>query len=322
LEPHRDTQYVKTPDGARLYFHTSGPAQGPAMVLCDGVGCDGFIWKYLLPQLSERFRVVRWHYRGHGRSTLPDDRATLGMDTTCEDLGRVLDATGIDQAVLFGHSMGTQVALQFHQCHPRRVQGLVLVCGSFEYPLDTFHDGPLLKLAFPYLRAAVERYPGLAGAVVRTLMGTELAVEVGLWVEANRQLIQRMDFVPYFQHIAQMDVQCFVRTLGSLAEHSARAHLPHVDAPTLVLGGELDKFTPVRLSREMARLIPGAELAMLPGGTHTAPLEQPELVWRHVERFLNERVLTAPRVAKPKVAKKAARPPRRRGPEKRPPRTS
>ena len=62
------------------------------------------------------------------------------------------------QAVLFGHSIGVQVALEFHRRHASRVKGLVLICGSYGNPLDTFHDSTVLKRLFPLLR----RFPKLA----------------------------------------------------------------------------------------------------------------------------------------------------------------
>ena len=42
--------------------------QTPAIVLSDGIGCDGFAWKYLQPHLAKTHRVLHWHYRAHGRS--------------------------------------------------------------------------------------------------------------------------------------------------------------------------------------------------------------------------------------------------------------
>ena len=92
--------------------------------------------------------------------------------------------------------------------------------------------------------------------------------------------------MPYFRHLAQMDPLVFVRTLDSLARHTCWDHLAHVDVPTLVVAGEKDKFTPLRLSRQMAQAIPGAEFLLVPQATHTAPLEQPELVELRLERFL------------------------------------
>jgi pimeloyl-ACP methyl ester carboxylesterase len=286
--------YLSVPDEASLYFQVLGQGE-PAMVMCDGLGCDGFAWKYLTPYLSRHHRVLRWHYRGHGRSGLPRDRTRFGMLYTCEDLDRLLDAAEAKQGVIFGHSMGVQVALEFHRRYAHRVRGLVLICGSYGNPLDTFHDSTYLKRIFPLLRHLVERYPVRAGRLIHALLSTELAMQVALSMELNRELISKADLAPYFEHLARMDPVVFVRTLDSLAMHTAWDHLPHVDVPTLIIGGARDKFTPSWLSRKMAEHIPGAELMLVPQGTHTAPLEYRELIELRIERFLHDRLgITVP----------------------------
>ncbi|WP_342374186.1 alpha/beta hydrolase [Myxococcus stipitatus] len=284
---HQDT--LRVPDGAELYYQVTGDGE-PGAVLCDGLGCDGFAWKYLAPYLSRHHRVLRWHYRGHGRSGIPTDRERIGMLYTCDDLQRVMDAAGMERAVLFGHSMGVQVALEFHRRYARRVQGLVLLCGSYGNPLDTFHDSNVLKKMFPTLRRVVERFPEQSARLIHAALRTELAVQLAITLEMNRERIARNDLAPYFEHLARMDPVVFVRTLDSLAEHSAWDHLLHVDVPTLVVAGERDKFTPGWLSRKMAARIPESELVVIPDGTHTAPLEAPGLVELRVERFLRERL--------------------------------
>jgi pimeloyl-ACP methyl ester carboxylesterase len=286
--------YLQTPDGARIYFQVHGEGS-PAIVMCDGVGCDGFAWRYLLPQLKRQHRVIRWHYRGHGLSGIPDDKDRIGFQYTADDLARVLDVAEAQQAVVFGHSMGVQVALEFHRRHASRVLALALLCGSYGNPLDTVHDDTLLRRAFPFIRASVERFPNLARRLSQGMMRTELALQLALTLELNRKLLRRQDLIPYFDHLARMDPLCFVRTLESLAEHSAWDHLPHIEVPTLIVGGEADRFTPLWLSRRMAESIRGSEFLIVPQGSHTAPLEQPELVGQRVERFLRQRVL--PRLA-------------------------
>jgi pimeloyl-ACP methyl ester carboxylesterase len=260
------------------------------MVLCDGLGCDGFAWKYLLPELSHRHRVVRWHYRGHGKSPMPPDRSSIGVEHTVADLEHLLQTLGIENSVIYGHSMGVQVSLEYHRRHPKRVRGLVLLCGSYGNPLDTFHDHTLLRSAFPYVRTVIERFPEISKRVTSVLMKTELAVTLALRTELNPDLMLREDMAPYFEHLATMNPVAFVRTLDSLKDHSAWDHLQEIEVPTLVVGGERDKFTPVWLSRRMADAIPKADFLLVPGGSHTAPLERPELVSRSIRRFLADRV--------------------------------
>jgi pimeloyl-ACP methyl ester carboxylesterase len=136
----------------------------------------------------------------------------------------------------------------------------------------------------------VESFPQPVARLTRALLSTELAMQIALSVELNRSLLAKNDLVPYFTHLANMDPVVFVRTLESASHHSAWDHLPHVDVPTLIIAGERDKFTPARLSRKMAERIPGAELMLVPLGTHTTPLEYKELVELRVERFLRDRL--------------------------------
>ena len=90
--------------------------------------------------------------------------------------------------------------------------------------------------------------------------------------------IREEDLAPYLQHMTHMDLPLFLRMLRAAGEHSAEDVLRDVKVPVLVVAGERDTFTPAALSERMAEEIPGAELLMLAGGSHAAPLEQKELV--------------------------------------------
>ena len=60
-------------DGTRLYVRErAGPGE-LTTILCDGICCDGYIWKYLWDDLAPLTRLCHWHYRGHGRSGPPRD---------------------------------------------------------------------------------------------------------------------------------------------------------------------------------------------------------------------------------------------------------
>ena len=113
MSPSTRQDFLTVPDGAPLYYQVRGEGE-PGAVMCDGLGCDGFVWKYLEPQLERHHRVLRWHYRGHGRSGLPTRRHRIGMSYSCDDLNRIMDAAGIHQGVIFGHSMGVQVLSLIH----------------------------------------------------------------------------------------------------------------------------------------------------------------------------------------------------------------
>lgn len=271
---------------ARVYGH-EGP--GPDWLLLDGLGCDGFVWRHLVPHWAKRGRVVHLHHRGHGRSELPPDCRGMDIETLADDAAIVLARAEVPKAVAAGHSMGVQVALELHRRHAAQVAGLVLVCGSPGRPLDTFHDSETLKYVFPYAKRAVERLPRVARAVTKRLLPTEFAFRFSATVELNPEWVTREDFMPYLRHLAKMDPVAFVRMATAAGAHSAEEHLPAVDVPTLVLAGERDRFTPPRRSIEMAEAVPGAELFVIRGGSHAAPIEQAELVQLAVDRFFSRR---------------------------------
>jgi pimeloyl-ACP methyl ester carboxylesterase len=274
-------------DGTRIAWSEAGRGR-PPVVLADGIGCAGFIWRHLAPELAGAHRVLHWNYRGHGRSEPPRDERRVGVDDCVDDLLAVLDAAGVERAVLAGHSMGVQVCLEAHRRAPDRVAALLLVCGSYGRPIDTFHDSPVLKIALPFARAAVERWPGLARLLFRTVVPTELSLRYALAFEVDRRFVPRADVERYLADLAAIDPLVFVRMLAAASAHDAFEHLGRVDVPAMVVAGERDTFTPTWLSVKMHHAIPGSELLVLPGGTHVGPLEQPELLGLGVRKFLRD----------------------------------
>jgi pimeloyl-ACP methyl ester carboxylesterase len=299
-------KFIESYDGTRLYTAVSG--SGEPILLCDGLGCDGYIWRYIREGLASRYQVVRWHYRGHGHSAAPPGLDAIGIEPLRKDLLAVMDAHGLERAAVLGHSLGVQVALDFALEHPERVSALATLCGSYGTPLRTFHGNGRLGLVFPYIQQLVEQFPERAQWVWSKLLTTELTYQVASRLEVNGKIVRRRDFEPYFRHLAGMDVRVFVRLLEDASRHSVEDRLGEVAQPVLVVGGDRDTFTPGWLSQRMHALIPNAEILMIPGGSHIAPLEIPELVQLRLERFL-ETHLGAGRAAAP-----AAAPTRRRRP--------
>jgi pimeloyl-ACP methyl ester carboxylesterase len=292
---HYTEGWCRSADGTSIFYSMAGPgvaSKEPDVILADGLGCDGFVWKYLAPELARRHRVIRFHYRGHGRSGLPVELGNLGIEDMVADLAAVMDHCEVNApAVLGGHSMGVQVILEAHRRMPERVAALMPMCGSYGHPLDTFHDGQHFKKAFPYVYRLFTGFPEAVMRLWRTLLPSRLAYWTALVAgEVNRSLIRIEDMQPYFDHLGRMDAEVFVRVLLHASEHSARGHLSSIGVPTLVVGGEEDTFTPAWLSHEMAEHVPDADLLVVPRGSHVAPLEQPELLSLRVEKFLKERV--------------------------------
>lgn len=288
--------FVEGKDGTRIFWYLVGEGApgSPTLVCNDGIGCDGFAWKYVVRDFAPTHRILRWHYRGHGRSGIPEDRSKVGFDDLAGDLETILAHLGIREAIFLGHSMGVQMALEYHRRHPEQVLGMVLICGSHGLPLDTFHDSKALKIMFPSLLAAAERWPEAINLIWKFGASGELAYQIATHLEVNGRLVHREDFMPYFKHLSAMDPRLFLGMLRHASEHTAFDHLPDIRVPTLIIAGTHDTFTPYWLSEEMHDRIPGAEMLTVPGGTHVAPIEHPELIALRLEKFFARIVAERP----------------------------
>ena len=233
---------------------------------------------------------MRWHYRGHGQSDDPADPEHVGIEDLCDDLVCVLDVLDIENAVLIGHSMGSQVILETWNRTPERVQALIPMCGTYKRPLDTLHNNDRVATVLPYIDRAIQTIPDHLQMLWKTMTPSRLA-QLASRVEINANLARTTDFIPYLEHVSEMDLKVFVAMLKRLAEHSSEDYLPDVDVPTLIVAGELDTFTPTFRSYEMHDMIPDSELLIVPNGTHIAPLELPDLTNARVEKFLSSLVV-------------------------------
>ena len=263
-------------------------------MLSDGVGCDGYIWKYLTPALEADYKVIHWHYRGHGLSPPPRSPESVELVEFAHDLRAVLDAATGDphsSAILVGHSLGVQVGLEAYRIMPARVRAFVMVCGSSGTPLRTFKGGNSMELLLPAITQGLGLVPNLVRGLWRNLMATEVSYQLATRLELNGELIRREDFFPYLEHMAdRVDPQLFFRVVASAARHSAADLLDRIDFPTLIVAGDRDGFTPSHLSETMAARIRGSELMMVAGGSHTAPIERPTEITNRIVDFLRARV--------------------------------
>jgi pimeloyl-ACP methyl ester carboxylesterase len=289
-EPRVRESFATGPDGTRLYVRSrSGPSPVTA-VLCDGICCDGFIYKYLWDDLGRAVSVAHWNYRGHGRSAHPADPARVDVTAHAEDLDAVRRSLGDPPVVLVGHSFGTQVALEAYRLRPDGIRAMVFLCGSFGRVTHTFKGTDLLANLLPKLRELADKHPRVARALW-SRVPPKVAVKIALLTgDVDPRTVVPDDIEPYFWHVSHIDFPMFLEMLRHAGEHSAEDLLPNVRIPVLVVAGDHDSFTPPDLSHAMAEIMPNAELVMLPGGTHVAPLEQHELVALRIEKFL-ERAL-------------------------------
>ncbi|HEY0840652.1 MAG TPA: alpha/beta hydrolase [Vulgatibacter sp.] len=284
--------FLQTSDGTKLWYRIAG--SGPALVCQNGVGVTITFWEHLAERFATKgYTTVLWDYRGHGRSEEPRDLRRFTLDTCVDDLCFLLDELGIDAACLLGHSMGAQLGWEFYRTHRDRVRALVPTLGTYRNAISSFYDMPrVAPRVFDAARFMAASFPG----VVKKLTSIP-ASQPGLSDRVMRGLsivhptLSPKDWVPgYLRHMARLDPRVFFALARGIRDHDASDLLPEIQVPVLVVAGDRDFFCPPRVAREMVDRIPGAELLMIPGGSHAAIIEQPALVDLRLQRFLSERV--------------------------------
>ncbi|MEM9694581.1 MAG: alpha/beta hydrolase [Myxococcota bacterium] len=286
-------RFVRGLDGTRLYTRwlPHREKQGHTAVLCDGIACDGFIWRYLLDDLAPYANLLHWHYRGHGRSSRPSVIGDTGTATLTDDLSMVRASRRppTHREILFGHSMGVQVVLEAYRREPERIAALVLICGVPGRVTHTFKGTDALAQTLPKLIEQVQRRPRIARALFGNVPPS-LSSRVAFALGEVDSTVAADDLVNYLEHVANLDLELFLRMLRTVGEESAFDMLGEIEVPVLVLAGELDSFTPTHLAEEMAATIPDCELIVFPGATHVVPIERRAEVKTRVERFFEERL--------------------------------
>lgn len=276
--PAASWNQVASHDGTAIAWRVDGPAGAPTVVLCNGIACDDAYWSAIWPALADDVRVLRWHYRAHGRSGPPANPEEVIVSSVVRDLAAVVGAAEVDHAVLVGHSYGVQIILETYRLLPGLVDGLVAVAGAYGHPLGSVFGRDVGGLVFPMLELAFWPAPGVSRSLLRAGLRSPIAYWTGRAIRGIGPTAPRETMDRYFSHLADLDPEVLLRMFRAMQEHTAVDVLPEIEVPMVVIGGGRDGMTPARLSRELAAAVPGARLVELPDATHVLPAERPLVV--------------------------------------------
>ena len=228
---------------------------GAALVLLPGLGGDEAMWREELEALAPWSPHVSDVHMRH--PTLPEMAAAL----LARHPGPLL---------LCGASMGGMVALEAARQAPHRIRALALLGTTArpesaearrarEQAIALFDQGRVAEVIEP--NAALAFHPSHAHDTARVRRYADMVLRAGAaqLARQNRAVLARPD---------------------------ARPHLPTLRCPTLVMCGQDDPITPPECAREIAALVPGAELVLLPHCGHLLTMEQPQAVSAHLRRWL------------------------------------
>jgi len=273
---------VATHDGGTVHL-VEAAGDGRPVMLLHGVTLQWWVWSALITELRDTHRVLAWDMRGHGQSVAGTEGVSI--EAAAHDLATVLETLDLKEVIVVGHSMGGMELGRFAVQHPgvlaERVAGSVFLATSASSSSIRGIAGGLIAFSAATSRGAVAglRNPRLAlrwrdndatAALVRFAFGRRPTAKM---VDDVRRML------------ADMPQQSLAEAGASIADHDVRSEVHAVRIPTLVIVGDRDTLTPPRHARELARLIDGAELQVLPSVGHQVMQEAPELLAESIEKF-------------------------------------
>jgi pimeloyl-ACP methyl ester carboxylesterase len=249
-------------NGLKMYYEIHGTGQ-PLVLLHGAFSAIGTSFGALLPELAKTRQVIAFELQGHGRTA--DIDRPLSLEQMADDTAAAIQQLGIDEADIFGYSLGAGVALQVAIRHPHLVRKLVLA--SVTYTMSGFHPGLM---------------EGMEHMTADAMVGSP-------WHEEYMRIApDPAAFATLFAKKTQMD-----RGIQDVPAEIIRS----IEAPTLLMIGDSDIIRPEH-SVELFRLLgggvagdmaglPKSQLAILPGTTHVTLVHRADLLLAIIPPFLD-----------------------------------
>ncbi len=245
----------KTP-ALQYRFDGRDDESAPVLILGPSLGTTWHMWDRQIAELAKHWRVFRFDLPGHGGAPAHPAGSVAEL---ADRLLATLDEAGVTRFGYAGCSLGGAIGAELALRHPERVASLALISASPRFgTADEFRQ-----------RGVIVRSNGL-DPIART--------SPERWFTAGFAAAQPAITDWAVQMVRTTDPGCYIACCEALAAFDIRAQLGSVGVPTLVLVGSEDQVTGPAEARTLVAGIPDARMAVVPGASHLAPVEQPAAV--------------------------------------------
>lgn len=255
-----------------VYYELHG--EGQPLVLISGIGYTLWQWHRMVPLLAKHFQVIAFDNRGVGQSDKPVGPYTAQM--LAADTAGLLDALGVEKAIIMGHSMGGFIAQALALDFPQKVEKLILCSTNFGGPRHVPVTSEAMKVLTNVTADPLTRFRN--GLAVSTAPG---------WAERNLEVVEEWVAWRAANPIEPAAYQAQLAIgLGLLPEAAAfENRLGVIQVPTLILFGAHDKVVPPQNAALLAEKIPNSTVVIFPDAGHFFPVEIPEAAAQAVIGF-------------------------------------
>ncbi|HEU5103722.1 MAG TPA: alpha/beta hydrolase [Roseiflexaceae bacterium] len=232
-------------DGMRMYYAEHGTPEGPPLILLHGFTATGDFWASQLPAFGAQYRLIVPDLRSHGRTDNPGGGAAMNHRQFARDIIALCRALDIERAAFCGESTGAMLLLSLALSAPTLPAAMILAGGTHYFGAEC---------------VAIQRQmsPDTIDQDWRAYMQ---AAHTALGPDHWRSLITA--FHDLHAHTREEDFPVADELRG-------------IAAPVLIVHGDRDQFFPIEMPSELYRLLPNAELCVLPNTGHLPPNDRPD----------------------------------------------
>jgi 3-oxoadipate enol-lactonase len=248
------SNHITRPDGAKIFYSVHG--SGPSLILSNSLATNSEMWELVLPELSKQCQVITYDTRGHGQSSCQESNASL-VDLG-DDLLAVLDAAGVQQAVLAGVSLGGMTGISLALRKPERLAGL-MACNC------------RARINAEGIAGWDQRVSALRAQGVEGLVGSTLERWFAEDYRKNSPaMMQRMSDI-----IKTTAASGYVSCVNAIKGLNLHHELQKIKLPVFFLAGAQDGGAPASEMQLMANEVAGSQFKALDPCGHISPMQCP-----------------------------------------------
>lgn len=251
-------------DGCPIAWRMDGPEGAPVLLLSNSLGVTMGMWAPQMEALAQRFRVLRYDSRGHGRSGAP--AGSYSLDRLVLDAIELLDGLGIGRVSYCGLSKGGMVGQLFAARAPERIEKLVL-CNTSAYM------GPPSSWQARIATVNGQGMNAIADAVIER------------WFTPGFREASPDAVAPVRDMLLATAPQGYAGCCAAIRDMDLRNILSLIRVPTLIIAGDQDPATPLEHSTLLNERIAGSKMVVL-SAAHLSNVERPEEFTRALMGFL------------------------------------
>lgn len=262
-------------NGIDIYYEVHGA--GYPLVLAHGFTTTLEMWRSQIGPFSQRYQLVLYDARGHGRTSSPKELDQYSMEIYADDQRALMEHLGIEQAYIGGLSMGAAITLEFAVKYPQMTRAAIVADASAAEPPWAVAAGLDAPQMLQNMRDYIERY------------GPELFAQLMLESEEGgfgppRDPMRRQRRL---EHWRNTKPEGFVGAFKAMRlRRDLNPYLSSLNMPILLIAGDEDPVVPAM--RYMSELIPHNRAVLIANSPHGTAVRQPAAFNLAVLNFLEK----------------------------------